>query len=105
MPCVTTSEPGDSSMQSVRIKVPAALEGVLQVFEDFPLPPTVRRLDTYLNLRTGYLATPIQSRETGCATIVEAATGDSCVACMEDALFLLGEMPTWDAHDVDDAQL
>lgn len=85
-----------------RIEIPPKLAEVLQVFENFPLPPTVRKLDTYLNLRTGFLATPIQSRTTGRTTIVEARTGDACVVCMEDALFLIGEIPAWDARDYDD---
>lgn len=86
-------------MRQVCITMPPRLAEVLQVFENFPLPPTVRKLDTYINLRTGFLATPIQSRATGRTTIVEARTGDACVTCMEDALLLIGEMPTWDPSD------
>lgn len=86
-----------------RIEIPPKLAEVLNVFENFPLPPTVRRLDMYINLRTGFMAMPIQSRATGRTTIVEARTGDACVICMEDALFLIGEMPEWDALDVNDA--
>lgn len=91
-------------MSRIRIEVPAELGQVLEVMDNFPLPRSVRRLDTYLNLRTGFLATPLQSRTTGRTTIVEARTGDACVSCIEDALFLIGELPDRPEDDVDGDQ-
>lgn len=45
----------------------------------------------------------IQQRGTGSLAIVEAATGDDCVTSMEEALGLIGELPTWDGGHDDEA--